>query len=461
MKKYLSTILITASVLIFAVLVTVIILVSNNTDQPIHNADQLYSDAVNSIDTTTIEYRVSLHKKTTINEESYIEDSVKTVKLVNSGDSLSAYTEEICKLGEQTTVITEQYEGGKLYLTLNNGAFLIDMERDEFLQRNIPAIILDPLNYSTVTGIKTRNAYDISFSMGSRPEEWLEEKEITMDHAEGSATLSKDGSLKSLTYSISYQTDQRQITMTVDTQILSSTPSIPRIMQEVNYLPISTVDIPKLLERACGLLIASETTTAHYNDRIFCEVFGDDQTKSIQVDIDSQGEWSSAVKTEVTIRNTGKTGADISIIKDEQFTDGKYTIAVNNAEPTEDNTVSSDDMRTVCQDILVSTIILPEYIKKFEISTRDQITNIIFTPRETLIEKLRNDALTKLYADAEVLDRQKESYRTDICCFYLSIDTKTGLPLNSGFSYTGTYIINALPYKLEYSAEQTYQLTDE
>jgi hypothetical protein len=85
----------------------------------------------------------------------------------------------------------------------------------------------------------------------------------------------------------------------------------------------------------------------------------------------------------------------------------------------------------------------------------------VYTANAAFADQMRINALKTLYQDPDILSDQTESYKVDTATCYLKLDKATGLPVASGFCYMGTYQIDTLPYRLEFRADQQYEIQND
>ena len=426
-------------------------------DKPLKDALSFYEAAMSKIDTDNIHYRIMVQKETTIADETYNEESIKTVHAKEFNGELSAYSEEQLLINGEAISVQEWFLNNTLYATLNNSCFSTKMEAEIFRGRSLPFLILEPSLYKTISGLRNEKGYTIYFSTASAPEAWITDTINTFDFLEAEAEFSKDGTLRSLKYSANYQETQRNVKLSVTTQFISAFPDIPALDGSKATANVSP-DIAILLEKACCMILASKNTTSVYHENILCEVFGDRQTKDVNITVDNSSSWTSSIKTEVSISNTGKSGAGSKITKEEHFSDDQYTMSINGTIVTPENQVTERDIRRSIRDMLISTVALPDDITSCTITQADHDITYTFTANQFLSAQLKENALSVLYGDPNILSPETDMYQTQESVFYLVLDAVTKLPKASGFRYSGMYTINGLQYQLEYTAHQEYAL---
>ena len=144
----------------------------------------------------------------------------------------------------------------------------------------------------------------------------------------------------------------------------------------------------------------------------------------------------------------------------ELFVDGSYTIRADENEPTENETLTAEEMHKYCKDQLVSTIMLPQHIANAEATEIENTIYITFTPNEAFSGLVSSSACQALYQKSELLNELASKNSTQMLEAYLVLDKFTSLPLSAGVEYGGLYTIEGLPYELEYSAYQSYSVAN-
>ena len=451
-------------ILLCAIILTVNILcrkapeISTSPSETISDAVQLYSNAVSNLNTDKLRYHVVTAKEAVVGSEVFTQNTEQTVTYENLDSAETrGIVQETLTIGNHTVQIQEVFADGIGYFTVENSQFCSPMEKDAYISRYAPAVLMDITLYNSICGFKTSDNYTIEFTKASALESWLWDQNTHFISASGSAVITGEGQLLQSTYNATYQSGQTYIRLSVTVDHLPTKPvEIPVDLSQ--YQTIAYIDAPKMLEIACGHLLESVSVTSHYTDSILCHAFGDHRTLNIDVHTVNASDWSSRIDSQTTLSNNSKTGTSTVIEKTELFTDGKYSIRINDSEPTENPDIDAQDMKTLCQDILVGTIMLPQHIIAAELEESNDTLVIHFIANEEFAQLVRADACTALYQDVDILNRQTQTYATQTATCYLTIDKTTGLPLSSGFQYVGNYIMDALPYPLEFKADQQYEL---
>ena len=457
MKKGRYFVLISSISLLF-IIVTAFIMAGSPKEKAVEDPVKIYNDAISAAETDTGSYNVLQTENIKIGDETYIRKTDATVCCKRSESQITElYVEKQCRINDHSYKIFTFFKDNTLYTSVNGTLFSTKTSQNEAVSRNIPMELLTPTVYGTVVGIETKEEIIIQFTDALEAEKWL--PEITLNKAEGTAVISKENIIKSLSYSAEFKSNAYQTQTEVTVTPLPSPAQFP-VLKCDNAIEITHPDAPVILEEACGFILSSKTLNSRYSHSILCGTFGDKQTQSIQVSVLGDDPWTAGIETEVSLENTGKIGNNSHIIKSELFENGIYRVSLNNSEFEEDKTVSKQKFITQYQNILISTVMLPEHIDACESEYTDGTLLLKYIANDAFTEQIKLDACEKLYGDPDVLKNQYEDYTTNESYCYIKVDPATGIPFASGFHYAGTYTINEISYELKYTADQIYDLTD-
>ena len=442
---------------ILILVVSIIFIISANAEIPLKDACTFYNDAISKIDTYNIGYRITLKKETQIGDETFTEESVKTVYNNNESSVLSAYTDEQLLINGEAISIVEWFDNETLYSAVNGSYFSTPMTTESYKRRTLPFLLIDSALYNNILGVKHKDGYTVSFSEATANEAWLDADASSVDIIKIAADFSRNGNLEAILFDAQYLSETQNIRITITTEFLSESPKILPI-DKSKARAISSVDLALQLERACCLILGADTITSHTKESIMCEVFGDIQTTETDITLDKENGWSSSLNTEISLANTGKTDNSSKITREETFKNGKHTLIINGIETTPEPEISEDSIKTNVRNMLVSAIMLPQDISSHQIIEKGSEITYCFIPTEELSTQLKDAALAALYTDSHILDSETEHYQLTEAVCYLTLDANTNIPKASGIRYIGTYTINGLSYTLEYTLHQEYKI---
>jgi hypothetical protein len=435
-------------------------LLSDVRQTPIENAAQIYADAIEKVQLSpNLSYTITETKEQVVGNETFHLESQKQVTFtqLQTVDFQASVTEAM-KAGSYTVSLSETFADGTGYFTVENTCFTSELSKADYLARHIPAVAATPSLYGKITGHKENGSTVILLEQGSAPESWINTDGTDFISSGATVTISQNGQLEKTVYSATYKEDGATVFLSV-TVALKPLENTVISLPEGPFIPIDDPNIPRMLEIACGYLLETQSITSQYQDRIHSQAFGDLRTQTITLNALSTDTWSSQTKIQVTLDNTGKIGAGSTLIKEELYKDGILKTIVDGVE--QPNTQPDmESIKTHIQDILVGTIILPQYIQAATIVEDIDSYRIEFTANEVFGALLGDEACATLYQNTQILREHAEDYTANTTC-YLTIQKKTGLPVNSGFQYVGIYTMEGLPYRMEFSADQQYNLLND
>lgn len=430
----------------------------------IDNSAELYESACSTASNLTdFTVQISTEKVFSPESKQITERSTQTISFsAFNTENMRAITDETLSYNNHNVEISEIYADSTVYTTINGSRFQGNILYDAYILRYAPLLPINSELYSAISGVDTGDSYLISFSGATSLESWADHQAYKLIDASASVRILKDGTIKESKYIASYSVNGMTVQNTVTVEI-TDTESV-QIQPPENpsdYTVLTSLDAPRMLEKACGYLSDAKSIDSHYKDRILCEAFGDQRNQDIQLKASNNGDWSAEIITNIDIVNSSKAGVTSSLTQTEKFHNNKYSITIDNVPQDTNSDITLGDMQRYCRDLLVGTVMLPQYITDATINDADDTLTITLTGNSNFAKLLDAEACATLYKDDSVLTDLMQSYTINTIECYLKINKLTGLPIASGFKYQGTYVINDLPYSLEFFADQEYLLAKE
>lgn len=470
MKEHSRKITIFAGIALLLLVAITVLVTTSDSDSPdptyptIENGSVIYENAVDILNSTdNLSVRISYKKETLLGNEFLTEQSAQQVRyqgLVNG--PLQASATETLIIGNQTVELSEIFVENQLFLTVDGCQFYGDMDAETYLTRYTPAQPLNADNYNTVTGKDTGNGYTISFSDPKTIESWVLSDETAVHQSTGTAHINAEGQLTKSVYTASYTVNNLDIRISVTVEIdYADTDPISLPDNHGEYIKLESPDAPRILEKACGYLLDATGVQGTCNDSIFCEAFGDQRNQTVVLNTAQDTTWTAQVDTTVEIINSSKAGTATNYTQREIFQNNTYSISVDNGPESINKDIDINKMRSYCSDLLVGTIMLPQYITGASITENEDTVTIELTGNDVFARLIDAEACTTLYQDANILGATAQSYTVDTMRCYLTVDKQTGLPIGSGLDYRGIYTIEQFPYRMELQSDHQYTLMHE
>ena len=472
MKKPVITISAIAAAVILLVLIGCVILWSPPSEDPVSASFTPVDDAVNIYDSAVAGFRdsgsatmeITTTTQLVVNQEVFTEKSLQTLAYRGfDTEDLAVTSDEQLTIGDHTLEIIEAFSSGIAYVTIDKSRFCADYSAQAYQKRLVPAVLLDPALYWKISGLDNGSQYLLSFKQPKSAEQWADRSDWEFADAQGFALIDHSGKLIKSTYSATYHyyvvdeiKETLHMTVCVDYSSIEAAPALPEDLS--GYTRISYLDGPRMLEKASGYLLQAGTISSHYRDRVFCQAFGDEREKYISMHTANTEGFSALVNTETRLSNTGRVGDVTRHLHSELFTGGVYTIRVDDGEPVENDSFTAEVVQDYCKNQLVSTIMLPRDILDTQITESELTLEIKFIPKADFASTISTNACQTLYQKPELLNELADSNTTETLKGFLTLNKRTGLPLNSGIEYSGLYTIEGLPYQLAYEATQSYNI---
>lgn len=431
--------------------------------KPINDAALVYNNAVSAIRSAdNAVLSISKAQETTVRERTFLEITQQELSYQDLGtDDFCAELTETLTIDSHSVEIQEVYTGGTAFVALGDGRFSAQLTPEDYLSRFAPAILLDAQLYGSITGVDTGDGYTISFKDPSAPEVWALSLDCELSEATGTVYVSYDGQLEKSIYAVSYTRGNVDYRQTVIVTLMDSSGSIELPDKATQYTAIEYFNGPRQLERATGYLLQAQDVSAVYRDSTYFQAFGDKSDKEVTMHTHRDETWSARVDTMETLTNDSRIDQASKQHKTELFTNDQYSVSTNGAAAVANPEISVDDMYSYCRNLLVGTVMLPQYIAGVQISEAEGIQRITFSGNEAFATLISSNTCQVLYKEPEMLNTLAQSNNTDTLECYLEVDSNTGLPVSSGILYNGTYMIEGLPYQLTFQADQTYDLLSE
>ena len=402
---------------------------------------------------------VTISKKleTAFDNQIFHEDCTQILTFDGIGTSTPcANLTETSVIGSNRVEVTEKYTGGNMYFTINGSNFSAKMHHEDYFSRFAPIVLLNADLYQSVTGKKSDNGFIITFSQPTAAEGWAVDSGATLMDAQGTAYLDKNGALVKSEYAITYKKGNMTFrqTVTASPTLTASVTDSP--VDESLYTEINYPDGPKLLERVSGYLMQATTVSAGYTDNGYFQAFGDKRQQSIAVNVFEFEPWSVSIGTSVSLSNEGKVGQVSTSRKEELFSHGIYTVRNDAGDPVADSRVSEADMLRYYRNLLISTVMLPQYITQADILEANEVLYVSFSGNEKFAQLISSNVCKIMYQNENLLTELAQSSTVDMLTYELKLDAFTGLPLSSAIKFQGTYTIGSVPYSLQFTADQLY-----
>lgn len=428
---------------------------------PGFTASSLYLQASDKVNTAeSLILYIGTLKETTVGSQTFSESSQQYLNLQNCNTgSFQASMSETLHVGTYDITVSEAFADGTGYFTVNGSNFTTQMTSEEFRARYTPTTLFNPSVYSEVCAVAYGKGICIQFNQPTAAESWALPQGAVFTDASGFAILDENGNLTESNYTVRYTIDGISVSKTTRT-VIGSTPATVNVPSSTEgYTPLDCPYAPRNLELACGYLLQAQKIGSTLTENIVCQAFSINRTETAVLSMSGLDQTLQASLDRIIKQvNESFGGASTNRTLKELFQNGTYTISEDGSQTTTDESIDSTFMRKYCQDLLVSTIILPAYISSAAISETDTSYTITFIATDpTLAEAICADICYTIYGNATMLDEMASESTPDAVQYTLEVDKRTGMPIKSGIEYGSTHVIWGISYRLTSTTEQIYQ----
>lgn len=431
----------------------------NATTPVVSDPFEIYMQAASNIQSADqLSYYISSTKTSVLDDQEFTYSSQQHLNIQDLGkETMRCSMTEALKIGSFSVDITEIYENGNGYVTLDGNAFTSPLTAQAFIKRYAPAVCLDPTLYGQIEGNTNGNCIEISFREPSSAEAWALPADAKFTEASGYALLDENGALKESVYTLSYTTGSASVTQSTKITMLSNGQVLSSDTIDT-YRPIEFFDGPRLLEQTCAYLLQAKNVSSSAKTAIQCQTFSINRYQATVMSMaGSDIDFSAVLDVQIDQTNQSRGGEITEVRQTESFDNGIYSISVNGAEAAQNEDIDATAMRTYCQDMLIGDILLPQHISNVIAEESDNTLTLTFYASDSFAETICSNICKLLYSDAELLHTLSSSYETQTLQCVLRLDKNIGLPLFFSSEYSATHNIEEISYLLESTTEQSYE----
>ncbi len=398
---------------------------------------------------------ITAQEQRTVGGETYTEKVSGTAYYSALGtDAFHAQVDVTLLNGTYENKYTELYTGGTAYVQVMGRAFSATMTKDEFLARQIPALLLDGSLYSEAVVEQVEGKTLIHFSDATKLESWVTNcNTAKLNSAEGVATLDENGVLTEMTYKASYTCGAADYTREVTVAVVPE-PMDTAIAAPAESTPLAFFDAPKLLLRAAGDIYTAKSITSSYSENLYSQAAAIIRAQSARIDTWGSGD-SFMASTDYTASLTNYANTPTINTQKETFRDGSYSYSTNGADPVKSD-VTAEQMRGYCENSILSAFFTIDALSSAELTDTGDFYCISFRGTDAAANRLCSSIYSILGVD---LDGYADSYTTNDISGYVTLDKHTGLPTAAGMTMSRTHMISSVAYSLTYQLDQSVNLS--
>ena len=435
-------------------------------------ADQVYAQARGALEALDhISLELLITKYTTVAGDEFSEQSAQTLtyKGVGTGEQVIAMDEMIDfsihspEYGseedtQEPTAYKEVWYQGNVYAELDSTyRYCGPVDAEAVAERYVPVVLLNEELYGEITTEATTDGTAITFAAPTAAESWAMPEEGELLEAEGTALVSPEGTIKEMTYTVTYIYGTTEITLEVLSKPLDTPSTVTPPANPDTYEPITCIDALRLSASVPAMMFQADSITSSGIESMFCQAAGVMRNQSNVVNLyGRRDETIAKFETGVYFMNYA-TGESQKYDLEETYLDGTLTSIEDKGEPTE-STVSWEDIRSYAVDAIVSGLLDMDYWQDVTATDMGTVYLLEYTLNEDFGNSTQGSICTMLWNNPEFLNKLATKYENTELTGYLSIDKYNGLPVAAGFYYEGTHTIQGASYPLTLQYDQSIEL---
>lgn len=370
-----------------------------------------------------------------------------------------AVVEETLTYGSYTSQYLEIYCEEAAYSQVNESAFKVDMEPKAFVERQIPAALLDSALYKTVTEEVGTDTTIISFSDAKAVERWVGKSGAKIVSASGTARLDSTGVLRETACQIEYTLGETRYSVTAVVQATAAASldlGATHKQHIKGSVKIESLDAPKMLLQVVGNVYSSGKMYCDAVESIYSEAIPVAYSQRSIITL-TEAEGALTARAEYEIHLSDYRGNLTSKTQVDAFENGVFTTAQNGGKPQENRYVTAQQMRSYCEDAILSALAAPKYLKNASLKVTKDSYRLEIVGNTAFVADMMDNITQFLQVDLEEKTTNKKTLSSGA---YLVVDRETGLPTAMGLHMERQHTIDSQVYQLTYQLEQTMALSD-
>lgn len=453
-----------------AIVLLLMTLCACNTDAPTEStadttppptAEAIYDAAcvrLNAAANRIISYE--FFEQRTVGDDTYTEKITGTDSYSGIGTAhMQSVIFQTLQYGTYQTDYTESFTDGTAYCCVNGSTFTSTMDASTYLSRQVPAIVIDPALYGSITMQENEDSILLKFTQPTALEAWassFEQAELSSAYA--TALLDADGNLSQFHYEATFSCGSTAYQLSIDTKV-----TVPQQLDLSAALPehsaapvaLSYLDAPKSLLQAVGDLFTAKSISAQITQDLDSKVYTLTQNQQSTLHLHS-GDDTMSASWDTALTITDYRGDPATKTQTDRYENGTLTRTVDGAvQSTESQT--AEQIRLKWENQILNSFFALNYLTNASATDAGGMLMLSFTGNEAFCKAVSASFRSVIPND---LDTIAASFATDAAGGYLTIDKATGLPVAMGMEFRRTHTIDGISYPLSFSLMQTLKLSD-
>lgn len=376
-----------------------------------------------------------------------------------SMENFAAVIEETRTYGSYSNTYKETYCQETAYAEMAGLVFSKAISQADFLQRHLPAMLIDSSLYGSIVPQRTDSGILLQFSDATALESWMAPEGATLLQASGEVLLSSDGALLESSYAAEYSLGDVTYTYTAQVQF-SVQEALDLSEMHIHYTgsqSVEDLDVLSSLMQVAGDLFTANALRCEAVEIIDCQqiplVYRQESSYQLLEDGTSFQAGADYVSQISDYREQVSTR-----IQSDSFVNGVFSSVIDGNEPITDPEMTQEKMRQLIEDAILSAMMAPNYLSGATRAENETSYVIHMTGNDAFCKDLMAVITNFLQVD---LDALATSYKTTVAQGYLTIDKQTMLPTAMGITFQRIHTTDGVDYTLKYSMEHTLQLSGE
>lgn len=395
-----------------------------------------------------------------VGKDTYLRTAAGTASYSGIGrPDMEAVVEEQLVYGSYKSAYKEVYCDGDAFAEVNGSAFTADMTAEEFVARQLPAVLLRQELYATVTAESGADGSTLlTFGGGKAAEAWVSLPEkAKLVSAGGTATLNSLGSLVQSDYRLEYDAGNCRYVLEVSVEVtMPKSLDLGAIHSEHfrNCPKLELLDAPKKLLQVVGDVYTTQAFRCKATESIFSEAIPMTYQQKSSYFLQGAGEDMTA-NAEYVISLSDYRGQTEKKTRQDSYQKGIYTTVEDGS--TKESAISSEAMRQYYEDAILSALLAPTFLENAAFWNGASQFHLEMTGNADFAKALIEEVSKLLQVE---LEADKVTIQPEGCGGYVAIDRNTGLPAAMGLYLNCIHTVGDISYTFTYSLEQEVTLSD-
>ena len=363
----------------------------------------------------------------------------------NSGENASYHYEEIWHQGTVYANLEDTYR------------FSGPVDAEDIAFRYTPVVLLNAELYGSMTAENGDGGTVITFTQPTAAESWAMPADAELVDATGTATVSAEGKLEQMTYSVSYiyGTVEYTVEYTSVPRDTADTVAVPADTDA--YTAIDYVDALNRYMEVSMMLLQADSMISSSVESLTSEAAGFMRNQSNQTYLHGRKE-DTVAKFDISVYAMDYTTMESDEYElEETYGDGKLTTVENGGLPSTESGYAWEDIRSYAAQSVLDTLTDMDYWENVTATDLGSILLIEYDFNENFGNTLQNSVCEMLWGDAGFLLELASDYRNGELNGYLSVDKYTGLPVAAGFYYEGVHTVDGYDYTMSVQYDQSIE----